>query len=123
MIFAGVAYAAGFEAGDDFIAHFERFAGIVGFDVFAEFYDDTRALVTQLDGNIAERIALVFVHVGAADAAALDFDENFVVIDLGDLLFDDLDLLRARKDGNFRLGGNVKLRHKNVPPLFVLFFE
>lgn len=37
--------------------------------------------MSELDGDVAEGVALVFVDVGSANAAALHVDEYFVIID------------------------------------------
>ena len=80
----------------------------IAFDIFAEVDDLARALVPERDGNDPEGIALPFVHVGSAYAAALDFDENVVVVERGNGILFDLDMFGGRERGDLCGFGNPR---------------
>ena len=92
--------AAGLQAGDDLVPHVQGLAGVVLSHVFAQLHDGASALVAQLDGDVAEGVALVLVDVGAADAAALHPHQHLVVVDLGQGQLPDIDLLLAHQNGD-----------------------
>jgi hypothetical protein len=83
-IFTGRALAAGDDTGNDFVTDGDGFTGGVGFDIFTDFDDFAAALMSEDDRTEVEWITFVFVTVGTAYAAALNFDEDLIVIDFGD---------------------------------------
>ncbi len=68
---------------DDLVADGEGLAGEVAHAGRAEGDDLARALVAEHDRDEFERVAFVFVHVGAADAAGLDAHEQFAGPEIG----------------------------------------
>ena len=103
---ADAAFAAAGDGGDDFVADFQRVPLGVHFDVFAEGEDFAGAFVAEHDGRESERVALPFVHVGAAHAAAFDFDEDFVVADRRDRVFAHLNFALPGQHRDARGGGD-----------------
>ena len=85
-VLAGGAFAAGNDAGDNFVAELHFTSLRVGFYVFADLDDFTGTFVTENDAFCAEpeRIALVFVSIGSADAASFNLDQHFIITDRGD---------------------------------------
>ena len=86
-VFAGGAFPARNNACHKLVAEFHGFSGGIGFDVLAEFDDLAGPLVSENDRTQSERIALVFMAVGSADAAAFHLDENLVVVDFRNWVF------------------------------------
>lgn len=107
VVLARVAGAAGLEASDDLVADLERLAREVLRHVLAELDDLARALMAELDGAEPEGVALVLVHVGAADAAPLHLHQDLVVTDLRDRKFVNDHLARGFQHGNLRRLRNV----------------
>ena len=103
MELARVALAARLETRHDLVADLERLAREVRLHVLAERDDLARALVAELDRAELEGIALVFVDVCAADAAALDLDEDLVRADSGNVNRLQDHLLRRLKHRNLAL--------------------
>lgn len=93
------------DGGDDAVAEGERLAGGIGGDVVTEGDDFAGAFVAEDDGNEAEGVALVFVHVGAADTAAFDLNEDFAFAEGREGEFADFDGLGAEQDGRAGRGG------------------
>ena len=83
------------------------FAGAVLFDVFAHLDDLARALVAENDGDEAERIVFEFVRVGAAYAAAFDFDEDIAVAHFGKRIFLEFKAAFFDQFGHARRLGNA----------------
>ena len=112
---ARVARAAGLKARHDLVTDLERLAREVGGDVLAESDDFARAFMAELNGADAEGIALVFMHVSAAYAAAFHLDENLVIANGRKVDFDDFHLPRFLENRNLALSWNA---HFASPVLF-----
>lgn len=93
------------DGGDDFVAGGEREALEVLQAGGAEGDDFAGALVAEDDGDEFERVAFVFVDVGAADAAALDLDEEFAGQEGGRGEVADLEGAGGGEDGGAGGGG------------------
>ena len=94
MVAADLALSAGNNGGDELIADLDGIACGIELDVLTQTNDLTRALVTENDGDQSEGIALPLVHVGAAYAAALDTNEDIVILKhFGNGKFLDLNML------------------------------
>ena len=77
-------------AGDDLVAELEVFARAVFLDVLTHLDDLARPFMAENDRDQVERIALEFMCIGAANAAAFHFYEDIVIPDLGQRIFADL---------------------------------
>ena len=89
-------------AGNNLIADREGLARAVLGYVFTHFNDLTCAFVTESNGDKTEGIALVFVRVGTANAAAFHFNENVIVADFGHGVLFDFNFFESCEHCNLR---------------------
>jgi hypothetical protein len=113
---AGVALAAAEHGADDLVAHLHGQPRRVGDHVLTQGHDLAGALVSQDDRGEPEGIPLVLVHVGPADARALDPDQHLVVRDGADGELHDLDLLRTLQDRRATDLRKTHVRTASFPP-------
>ena len=88
-VLAGGAVSAGNDAGDDLVAEPDSASLGVCLDVLADLDDFAGTFVSENNAFCAEpeRVALVLMSIGAADAAAFDFDEHFIIVDFRNRVF------------------------------------
>jgi hypothetical protein len=88
----------------------DSFSNLEAFHVLAHGCDDTDGLMAGDERELGQKLSFVDMQVCAADAAGLDFDEDIIVSEFGEVDFDNAVFLRlgvpmekkgflAKKDG------------------------
>jgi hypothetical protein len=93
--------------GNDLVTYLDRLTCGIGLHVFTKSDDLAGTLMTESYRNKSEGVALPLVDVGAANAAALDLDENVVVLKCGNRKFLYFYFLCRRKHSDLRLARNI----------------
>ena len=101
-ILAGAALAARDHAGHDPVADLDRKTGGVMGDVLAEHFDHARTFMTEHHRAETERIAFIFMAVGAADAAPFHLDQHLIVADRRNREFLDFKFAGSDQHRSFR---------------------
>ena len=98
---AGIAVAARNHAGHDLVAELDRDAGGVLRDIFAELDDLAGTFMAEDDRAEVERVALVLMPVGTADAAPFDLDQHFIIADRRNRELPHFEFARSDQNGSF----------------------